>query len=162
MAHTTTSPIPSRVLMIATYVVGFIGAYFGFQSLSSGSGLALSAILSVGVTGIISFVRHAIYNRSDAVNGGWDYGAVNNFQIEVGLANLAWGVFAILAVVLNWGQKAVAASFLISGFYFASVALFIIVTRDFKNRKIGGLIGITIWAVVMIWIGWGAMTQGSV
>ena len=162
MSNATTSPMPSRILMIATYVVGFVGAYFGFQSLGNGDGLALSAILAVGVTGVISFVRHAIYNRSDAVNGGWDYGAVNKFQIEVGLANLAWGVFAILAVGLNWGQKAIAASFLISGFYFASVAIFIIVTRDFKNRKIGGLIGIAIWAAVMIWIGWGAMAQASV
>ena len=161
MSTSTTSPRASQILMIVTYVIGGVGAYFGFKSLGDGQGLDVSAILAVGVTGIISFVRHAIYNRSDAVNGGWDYGAVNNFQIEVGLANLAWGVFAILAVVLDWGQKAIAASFLISGFYFAAVSLFIVFTRDFKNRKVIGLLGITIWAVVMIWIGWGAMTQAS-
>lgn len=159
MTSAKASPRASQILMILTYVVGFVGAYFGFQALGRGDELSVAAILSVGATGILSFVRHALFNRSDAVNGGWDYGVVNFFQIEVGLANLAWGLFAILAVVLNWGAKAVAASFLISGFYFAMVAVFIVVMRDVKNRKILGLLGITIWAVIMIWLGWGGITQ---
>ncbi|MFM8155621.1 MAG: DUF6790 family protein [Actinomycetes bacterium] len=157
MSEKPVSPVPSKVLMIATYISGGIGAYFGFNALNGSGGLTLAAILAMGVPGILSFIRHAIFNRSDAVNGGWDYGAVNNFQIEVGLANLAWGVFAILAVALDWGQTAIAASFLISGFYFAAVALFIVIARDFKDRKILGFIGITVWAIVTIWIGLGLM-----
>lgn len=159
MSDSKISPMPSRILMIATYAIGAVGAYFGFSAIQGNGGANIAAILAVGVTGIISFIRHALYNRSDAVNGGWDYGTVNNFQIEVGLANLAWGLFAILAVALDWGQRAIASSFLISGFYFAAVALFVMITRDFKNRRLGGLIGITVWAVIMIWIGWGLMVQ---
>lgn len=159
-AETATSPLASRVLMIATYAVGFVGIFFAFMTPAfEGNNLAISAVLAVGITGILSFVRHAIYNRSDAVNGGWDYGVTNNFQIEVGLANLAWGVFAILAAVLQWGQAALAASFLISGFYFAAVTIFIAVKRDFTNRKLGGFIAILAWAVMMVWIGSAAILQ---
>lgn len=152
-----TTPASAKILMIATYIIGGIGVFFGFLYLSGGSGLELSALLAVGATGVISFVRHALFNRADAVNGGWDYGVVNKFQIEVGIANLAWGVFAILAVVLGWGVSAIGASFLISGLYFLGVALFIVVARDFKNRKITGFIGILSWAVVMLWLGIGIL-----
>ena len=160
MTQAAVSPRASHVLMASTYVVGGIGAFIGFMALSNDGDPALmriSAILAVGVPGLLSFVRHAVFNRSDAVAGGWDYGRVNNFQIEVGLANLAWGVFAILAVALDWGTQAIASSFLISGFYFAAVAVFVIVTRDFRDRRIGGLIGIVTWGAMTIWLGLGFM-----
>ena len=164
MSQQTASPRVSHILMLATYIVGGVGILIGFMNLSrpdNAAMIGLSAILAVGVTGIISFIRHAIFNRSDAVAGGWDYGTVNNFQIEVGLANLAWGVFAILAVILGWGQQAIAASFLISGLYFAAVAVFVVVRRDIHNRRIGGLIGITTWAVATLWLGGALMAQAS-
>jgi hypothetical protein len=148
--------------MAATYVIGGIGMFFAFLALSQqGKGLAFGALLAVGVTGILSFIRHAIFNRSDAVHGGWDYGVTNKFQIEVGLANLAWGVFAILAVALNWGTQAIASSFLISGLYFAAVSGFILITRDIANRKFWGFIGILSWAVASLWIGIAAMSIAS-
>jgi hypothetical protein len=145
--------------MAGTYLIGGIGMFFAFLSLSQqGTGLPLAALLAVGVTGILSFVRHAVFNRADAIHGGWDYGVTNKFQIEVGLANLAWGVFAILAVVLNWGTLALASSFLISGLYFAAVSGFIFITRDLANRKVWGFVGIASWAVASIWIGIAALS----
>ena len=40
----------------------------------------------------------------------WDPGGrTDNFQIEVGMANLAWGVVAIASVLLDWGTYAQAA-----------------------------------------------------
>ena len=51
----------------------------------------------------------------------WDLGVRNNFQIEVGLANLAWGLVAILAVLLDWGLAAEATTFLIFGIYLLGV-----------------------------------------
>jgi hypothetical protein len=48
---------------------------------------------------------------------------------------------------------AVSASFLISGLYFAFVAIFVIVTPDARQRKIGPIIGISVWAVMMIVMG---------
>ena len=53
-------------------------------------------------------------------------GRRNNFQIEVGLANLAWALLGILAVCLDWGLAAEAASFLVFGFYIASVAVLLV------------------------------------
>lgn len=152
--HSPVSPRPSKILMLLTYVIGGIGYFIGIYTLRDDPpSLSVAALFAVTATGVLSFIRHAIFNRSDAVNGGWDYGQRNNFQIEVGLANLAWGVFALLAVVLDWGLAAVSASFLISGLYFAFVAIFVIVTPDTRQRKIGGIIGISVWAAMMIVMG---------
>ena len=148
------SPRPSKILMLMTYVIGGIGYFVGIFTLQQDPpSLSIAALLAVAATGVLSFIRHAIYNRSDAVNGGWDYGQRNNFQIEVGLANLAWGVYAVLAVVFDWGLMAVSASFLISGLYFAFVAIFVIITPDARQRKVGPIIGISVWAIMMIVMG---------
>lgn len=39
----------------------------------------------------------------------WVSDRTDNFQIEVGLANLAWGLVALAAVVWDWGVAALAA-----------------------------------------------------
>ncbi|MCF8539600.1 MAG: hypothetical protein K9G12_04895 [Candidatus Nanopelagicales bacterium] len=151
----TVSPRPSAILMWLTYLVGGIGFFIGTFTLQSDPpSLSVAALLAVTATGVLSFFRHAVFNRSDAVRGGWDYGMRNNFQIEVGLANLAWGVFAALAVILDWGLIAVASSFLVSGLYFAFVTIFVVVTGDIKDRKIGPLIGIAVWALMVLGMGW--------
>lgn len=148
------SPKPAAVLMWATYLIGGIGSAIGYYTVAlDPPNLTIAALMAVFATGVLSFLRHSIFNRSDAVRGGWDYGERNNFQVEVGLANLAWGVFALAAVVFDWGLMAVSASFLISGFYFAFVTVFVIVTGDIKNRRIGPLIGIAVWAGIVISLG---------
>jgi hypothetical protein len=140
--------------MWLTYISGGIGAAIGFSTVNGEpASLGISAILAVAVPGLLSFLRHSVYHRSDAIRGGWDYGQRNNFQIEVGLANLAWGLFALLAVVLDWGMAAIASSFLISGLYFVAVTVFIIVARDVGSRRIGPLIGIGAWGIVMVVLG---------
>ena len=159
---TAVSPRPSKILMLMTYVTGGLGWFIGSLTLQQDPpSLSVAAILAVTVTGVLSFVRHAIYNRSDAVAGGWDYGKRNNFQIEVGLANLAWGVFALMAVVLDWGLVAVASSFLISGLYFLFVAIFVIVTPDARQRKLGPIIGSSVWGVMVTAMGFWGMAVGA-
>lgn len=156
MTSSTSSidPRPAAILMWLTYVIGGAGAFIGFYTvMQDPPSLAVSAILAVAIPGLLSFLRHAVYNRSDAVRGGWDYGRRNNFQIEVGLANLAWGLYAVLAVALDWGMAAIASSFLISGLYFVAVTVFIIVGRDVGTRRIGPLIGIGSWGVIMVVLG---------
>ena len=153
-SSTAISPKPSQILMLLTYIIGGIGYFVGIFTLQQDPpSLSIAGLLAVTVTGVLSFIRHAIYNRSDAVNGGWDYGQRNNFQIEVGLANLAWGVFALLTVVFDWGLIAMSSSFLISGLYFGFVAIFVIITPDARQRKIGPIIGISVWAMMMIVMG---------
>lgn len=158
MTEAKASPRPASILMWATYIVGGIGVFIAIGTLQQDPpSLSVAALLSVTATGVLSFLRHAVYNRSDAVRGGWDYGTRNNFQIEVGLANLAWALYALVAVVLDWGLVAVSASFLISGLYFAFVTVFVIVTGDLRNRRIGPLIGIAAWAVMVLWMGFAGM-----
>jgi hypothetical protein len=42
---------------------------------------------------------------------------------------------------------------LISGLYFGFVAIFVIVTSGARQRKLGGIIGISVWAIMMIVMG---------
>ncbi len=158
----TVSPRPAAILMTLTYVTGGVGSFIGFYTLRMDPpSLTLSVILGVTIPGILSFFRHAVYNRSDAVRGGWDYGKRNNFQIEVGLANLAWGVFGLLAVIFGWGLAAMAAAYLVSGLYFAAVTVFIVVSGDLKDRKVGGLIGIATWAALCLILGFMGMAAAG-
>lgn len=102
-------PTISRYLMWATYVVGGIGVFFSLYFLGSGDRAASAAwvsVLAVGGSGLISFVRHSIFHRSDAARMGWDLGRTNDFQIEVGFANLAWGIVGVAAWALSWGTAA--------------------------------------------------------
>lgn len=130
------NPAISKWLMIATYITGSFGYFMGFyrQSTSQAEAIAWVAGLSVGVVGIISMVRHSIFNRSDAIRSGWDQGVRNNFQIEVGFANLAIGVTAIASIIWNWGQIAQSAIILIYAIYFFQVAILTLIDR--KNGRI--------------------------
>jgi len=100
-------------------VICVVGLFLGFLRLSDGGDEAIKpvALLSVGGLGIVSFVRHAVLHRSDAARMKWDLGQTNNFQIEVGMANLAWGVIALLAVLGDWGTAAQGALTCVFGLY---------------------------------------------
>ena len=71
----------------------------------------------------MSFVRHSVFHRSDAARMGWDYGRRNDFQIEVGLANLAIGATGIAAWALGWGVHAEGTVVVVFGLYLLGAAL---------------------------------------
>lgn len=126
-------PRISQLLMNATMVVGAIGYVLGFSMAgSTGPEAAISpvALLSVGVVGLLSMVRHSVFHRSDAIRMGWNQGRRNNFQIEVGFANLAIGLPAILAVTLDWGVAVEAGFVLTYALYFAQVSVLVLIDRD--------------------------------
>ena len=144
----------ANILMALTYAIAVLGIGLAFSALGDPEpDLALAALLAVGAGGLLSFARHALFHRADAQRIGWTSEGANPFQIEVGLANLAWGLYAVLAVALDWGMAAIASSFLISGLYFVAVTVFIIVGRDVGTRRIGPLIGIGSWGVIMVVLG---------
>ena len=121
-----THPRISKALMQSTWLVGGIGLFFGLNALSSGqipAAVRWVALWSVGGVGLLSFVRHAVFHRSDAVRMGWDLGRRNDFQIEVGFANLAWGVVAVVASCLNWGTMALGSLILVFGIYMLQAAV---------------------------------------
>ena len=112
-------------IMGLTYAVGAGGIGIAFSTIFDPEpDLRWAVLLAVGLAGILSFVRHSLLHRADAARMGWDMGTTNPFQIEVGLANLAWGVFAVIAVVLSWGLAVYSAAFLVFGFYMVAVTLF--------------------------------------
>ena len=152
----------SRIAMIATYVVGGIGLMIGFVTVNqTPRELTLTCLLSVGAVGVLSFVRHGLLHRSDAARMGWDYGTRNNFQIEVGIANLAWGVIAILAVALDWGLAVEAALLLTLGAYMVGVALFKLFVPGDKGLNVGAVIGATSFGGALLYLGIAGMSAAT-
>ena len=105
-------------LMAATMVASMIGIFTGIYLLFVNAGLAfrvLAAIL-VGVVGTLSFLRHSVYYRSDQARMGWTQ-EHPEFQLEVGYANLAIGIAAFAAAILDWGSLACGITLFIYGTY---------------------------------------------
>lgn len=69
----------SRWLMTLTYLLGGVGLAVGIGTVTSDPpSLSLAVLLTVGGAGIVSFLRHAVFHRSDAARMGWDYGRTSN------------------------------------------------------------------------------------
>jgi hypothetical protein len=154
-------PRVSSGLMLATYVVGAVGIAVGFATLNSDPpSLSLACLLAVGGGGLLSFIRHSIFHRSDAARMGWDLGQRNNFQIEVGLANLAWGTVGIASVVMAWGLRAQAATFLTFGVYLLGVAAMQVVSPGGPRRSIGPLLGLASFGLMLCVLGVLGMRAG--
>lgn len=150
----SSDPRPSRLVMIATYCIGGIGLAVGFGTVHrTPAELSLACLLSVGLVGVLSFVRHSFMHRSDAARMGWDYGRRNNFQIEVGIANLAWGTAAILAVLLNWGLAVESALFVTLGTYITIVALMKTLSPGGQSRPLGPILGAATFGVALLYLG---------
>ncbi|MEX1218545.1 MAG: DUF6790 family protein [Acidimicrobiales bacterium] len=148
--------------MTLTYIVGGIGLVVGSTTVGNDpADLTLACLLAVGGVGILSFIRHSLLHRSDAARMGWDYGKRNNFQIEVGLANLAWGVVALLAVSLNWGLMIESGLFLVEGVYIASVALMTLVSPGGQRRNIGGIIATAAFGTILLYVGISGITAAT-
>lgn len=147
------------VLMALTYVAGFVGIAIGFSTISAKPpSLSIAALLAVGLAGGLSFLRHSVFHRSDAARMGWVNGKRNNFQIEVGLANLAWALLAVAAVAFGWGLRVQASSFLVFGFYLLAVAVFIATVRgDGSSRPWTQVIGMGAFAVMLLVLGFMGM-----
>ncbi|MBM3634908.1 MAG: hypothetical protein FJW99_06440 [Actinobacteria bacterium] len=110
----------SGFLMGLTYAVGAGGLGWALSTaLSPDPDLRWPCLLAKGIAGILSWIRHSLLNRGDAARMGWDSGTTKAFQVEVGLANLAWGVLAVVAALLSWGLAVYSACFLVFGFYVA-------------------------------------------
>jgi hypothetical protein len=136
-------PRPARILMAASYVVGGIGVLLGLWWIASNPTASAYAAAAIGVggTGIISFVRHSILHRSDAARMGWDYGRRNDFQIEVGFANLAIGLVGLGAWALDWGVTAAGAAVVAYGLYIAGSAILHLTELGRPAAEGGGRVG---------------------
>jgi hypothetical protein len=87
--------------------VGAIGIFFGFYFLGSDPTISLGIVTAstVGVVGVLAFVRHVIFHKSDARRLGWETDRPD-WIFEVGFANLAFGFMGLLTVLARWGTHA--------------------------------------------------------
>jgi len=151
------NPRIAGVLMLFTYLVAGVGLGLSMHGALDHHPhlLSIGCFLAVGISGLLSFIRHSIFHRSDAIRMGWDLGGKrNNFQIEVGVANLAWGLVAILAFVCHWGSHVEAATFLVFGFYLSATTILLTLQRFFEqdapSRPLGPHIAMGSYGAVLV------------
>ena len=162
MSTSPTSTRPANVLMAVSYAVGALGFGIAFSTLGDDPpSLTWASLITVGAGGIIAFVRHALFHRADAERMGWT-GGESAFQIEVGLANLAWGVYAVLAVVLDWGLRAEAAGFLVFGLYMGAACVFHLINLRGPNaRPLPQVIPSIAFAALLLYVGFSGMSAAG-
>lgn len=102
------------ITLIATLVGIFVTIYYLF--IDAELAYRIAAAVLVGIVGVISFIRHSVFYRSDQARMGWRQ-EHPEFQLEVGYANLAMGISAILAAGLNWGSLACGMTLFMYGMY---------------------------------------------
>jgi len=97
----------AHLVTIFSMLPGSVGIFFGFYYLAAepARALAIVTVTTVGITGIIAFVRHVIFYKSDAKRLGWETDRPD-WMFEVGFANLSFGVMGFLPVFLHWGAEA--------------------------------------------------------
>ena len=133
------SKTPAILAMWVGYALGGIGFFLGFAEANPIDALEPVVLWSVGALGVAAFFRHAVLHRSDAARMGWDLGRRNNFQIEVGMANLAWGLVALGAVAWDWGVAAQAAITLVFAVYLLQAfVLHVMSIFDQSEQRQGG------------------------
>lgn len=139
-------PRIATYLMISTYVAGGAGIAMGLYFLSSENAeraLHFALPLVVGVVGILSMIRHSIFHASDAARSGVKTEPF--YMIELGFANGAMGILAMLAFFADWGVAAEAAITLVFALYLA-MAFFLFLARAMAEGLDGGrILALCMW-----------------
>jgi hypothetical protein len=111
------------VLRILELIAGIFGVGVGIWRLpDAASALEVVTPTAVGLVGLLTFVRHFLFHESDAKRLGWESNRAE-FQYEVGFANLAFAVVALLAYFGGWAVAAQVAMVLGYGLYLLQAPL---------------------------------------
>ena len=104
--------------------IGAVGIFFGFFYLANNPQLALAivTVTTVGLVGVLAFVRHFFFHQADAKRLGWETSRPE-WAYEVGFANLAFGLMGLLAVFTGLGSHAQALTVLGYAAYLMQAAL---------------------------------------
>ncbi len=92
----------SRIISIVSMAIGTIGIFLGFWYLNDDRSLALLlvTVATVGITGILAFIRHVIFYKSDMRRLGMETGNPE-WMFEVGFANLAFGFMGLAPLFIR-------------------------------------------------------------
>ena len=100
--------IASIIAIIRYCVIGVgiaVAYYLYFTWSDARPALEVILLTCVVFNGLISFVSHVIFHKSDAARLGLE-SASPGYQFEVGFANLAMGLSALAAFLFQWGISA--------------------------------------------------------
>ncbi|MGD0817404.1 MAG: DUF6790 family protein [Methanomassiliicoccales archaeon] len=162
-----TSPKAAALLSRSTIVISTIGLFLAiyFYIDNAKNGVYAATFTLVGLVGIVSFLRHSVFYRSDQVRMGWHQDRPE-FQIEVGFANLALGIAAIIAVSLNFGMVACGMCLLIFGLYLACACGLhtreLIKSKDLKKNPAKIIITAYLAAVLLAFAVLALMKAGAI
>jgi hypothetical protein len=111
-------------LSILGIVVGGVGIFFGFYYLGTDPqrSLAIVTVTTVGIVGVLGFVRHFIFHKQDAKRLEWETDRPD-WMWEVGFANLAFGFMGLVSVLAGWGTHAQAIVLLGFALYLLQAAM---------------------------------------
>ncbi|MCX6001057.1 MAG: hypothetical protein NTY79_00735 [Chloroflexi bacterium] len=127
----------SLIISVIRYCVITVGIavayYLYFHWSDARPAIEIILLTCVAFNGIISFVSHVIYHKSDARRLGLE-SANPGFQFEVGFANLAMGLGALLSLVFHWGVAANIAIILCYALYLLQ-AIILHLYRFIKREK---------------------------
>jgi hypothetical protein len=158
------SPEPAVRLFRATIFATAVGIFLGIFLLfvNPENAVLVALVVLVGVVGILSFFRHTVFYRSDQARMGWSPDHPQ-FQMEVGYANLAIGVMALVSAALSWGMTAAAVSFFTYGLYLlGALAVHIRDIRmdpSLRKKKIPSIVNTGLFVVFLFLFGAVALTQ---
>ncbi len=100
------SSLVISMLRYCVIAIGIAVAYFlYFRWSDARPALEVILLTCVAFNGLISFLSHVIFHKADARRLGME-SANPGFQFEVGFANLAIGLAALLSVLFGWGVTA--------------------------------------------------------
>lgn len=113
----------SKWLHLSGMLVGAVGIFIGFYYLGPNPQLSLEivTVTTVGLVGVLAFVRHLVFHKADAKQMGWETDRPE-WAYEVGFANLAFGAMGLLAVFANLGSQAQALTVLGYALYLMQAA----------------------------------------
>jgi uncharacterized membrane protein len=97
----------SKSIALSGMFIGAVGIFFGFFYLGKNPQLSLEIVTvsTVGLVGVLAFVRHLVFHKADAKRMGWETDRPE-WAYEVGFANLAFGFMGLFAVFAKLGVQA--------------------------------------------------------
>ena len=144
-------------------LIGTIGLFFGFlyHATYPDRALEIVTVTTVGIVGMLAFIRHVVFHKSDAIRMGWETDRPD-WMFEVGFANLAFGLTGLLAVFLDRQAQAV----VLTGYalYLVQAALlhgyrYFTAPEKSPGRLWRSCVATLLYAGMMIFFGYSALLQ---
>lgn len=124
-----------KLVSYIRYALGGGGLYIAISQASTdiAQAVAIATLFAVGIVGVLSFVSHVLLHAGDAKMIGFS-SKTPSFQYEVGFANLAFGVVAILSYCQDWGIRSNTALLLAYALYLLQAGILHLIESRRKKK----------------------------